>query len=776
MTPNLSGGILLPPVMQGLAHPARAIVVLAVLSGTTVAAQGLYPAEVLRDLPAGGNLFAILESAQPEITTDRFNSGGLNGGTRERIGAFLASWSQTHYRIGDINISSPVDGTPLMFPELAWWSHLDASTTLMSADSIATGLAVSLVPKPPTGRWGGTVEMTGSGGWLANRRAASPPAIAALDHGAQATALAHGRAWNGRLRLMLGGSWSQASTIDRSGSTRRDRIGSLFAHSVFAIAPQRNLRALAWVQPDSHHYQATFEALNRWRFFGGHSSRSTAVHGALPDRVQRDRLIDGPIPLSIDTGGREQRWVVGARVSPIAAGRHSLMFGGDLEGTSYVTAPSFRGVVEERVNGLPARLWRYVSGTVSRRRVTLVTAFANDRLTIAPNVVVDAALRFESADGTAEGAAQGISWRTWLPSLYLHWDLETPLQLRVVTGVSRSADHPVLGLLAYGDPAAPTAHVFRWDGSALSGAPVIARVGPGTAGDPSFSAIDPSLKRPITDQFALGVESRPTSVLLFGVTGLARRQSSLIHAVNVGVPLDGYTMFTVLDANADLDGSSDDQQLPVYNRKPETFGQDRYLLTNPGEEAATLGAVVVSAELSTHRVLFRFGGTASASVGPAGNRGFNAAENDQGIPGELFTNPNASTYARGRLFNDRAYTMKVVTVVRLPSAIRLGAIARYQDGQPFSRLVIVPGLNQGPEAIQAFANGRSRFTFRTTLDLRLQKRVAAGRSQIDLIADAYNLLNTSTEVEEYVVTGPRFRETTAVQPPRALHIGARITF
>ena len=45
-----------------------------------------------------------------------------------------------------------------------------------------------------------------------------------------------------------------------------------------------------------------------------------------------------------------------------------------------------------------------------------------------------------------------------------------------------------------------------------------------------------------------------------------------------------------------------------------------------------------------------------------------------------------------------------------------------------------------------------------------------------LFADAYNLLNASSEVEEYVVTGPRFREITAVQPPRSFHLGARVTF
>ena len=120
--------------------------------------------------------------------------------------------------------------------------------------------------------------------------------------------------------------------------------------------------------------------------------------------------------------------------------------------------------------------------------------------------------------------------------------------------------------------------------------------------------------------------------------------------------------------------------------------------------------------------------------------------------------------------------IKVLSVVALPRAFSVGVIARYQDGQPFARVQIVPGLNQGAEVIQAFGRGRSRFTYRSTLDMRLRKRVTLKATAIDLLLDTYNLLNMANEVEEYVVTGPRFREVTAVQPPRSFHVGARLVF
>jgi hypothetical protein len=115
-------------------------------------------------------------------------------------------------------------------------------------------------------------------------------------------------------------------------------------------------------------------------------------------------------------------------------------------------------------------------------------------------------------------------------------------------------------------------------------------------------------------------------------------------------------------------------------------------------------------------------------------------------------------------------------VYRFPSNTTLGAIARYQDGQPFARLLVVPGLSQGPELVRAFPNGESRFTFTGTLDVRAQKEFAVGGHRLAVVVDAYNLVNLAEEVEERVVKGPAYRTPTAIQPPRTVRVGARVTF
>jgi hypothetical protein len=171
-----------------------------------------------------------------------------------------------------------------------------------------------------------------------------------------------------------------------------------------------------------------------------------------------------------------------------------------------------------------------------------------------------------------------------------------------------------------------------------------------------------------------------------------------------------------------------------------------------------------------------FGVTAGMAHASASNRGFSVIENDPGLLGELYTNPNAASWSRGRPFTERGYTIKMSGAYRFPRETTLGLIGRYQDGQHFSRVVVVPSLNQGPEAVSAFPNGLTRFEYTLTLDARLQKRFQLAGHPVDGLVDVFNLLDLSKEVEENPVSGPASRRTTAVQPPIAVHVGLRWYF
>ncbi len=58
--------------------------------------------------------------------------------------------------------------------------------------------------------------------------------------------------------------------------------------------------------------------------------------------------------------------------------------------------------------------------------------------------------------------------------------------------------------------------------------------------------------------------------------------------------------------------------------------------------------------------------------------------------GEVFVNPNARAYAQGRVFTERGYTIKLASSYQFPRDTTFGLIGRYQDGQHFARLVVLP--------------------------------------------------------------------------------------
>jgi hypothetical protein len=752
----------------------------------------------------------VLETIQPSLISDRFSNGGLYTGEPARIGGFLSSWSQTVFRFGDVDITDPTgSGAPLLFPETAWWERIDVATGLLPIDANAAGLVVTLQPRRATPEWRGEAQGVAAHFGTSDRQASSAaPAVAQLDSWDRVGGRLSGPVVRDRLGLSAAASWTRNSQFDRDEDERFGRtLKSAFAEMTFSATDADELGAGVWVQrtKSPFRYRTAFgqpsastpddsalvrAAWNRrsggtvdWRAFGGFVRRQRSPDFNPPTGALFERLAHGPVAnVAWITTGEVRQWSIGARIGtrPAAMPRlsHEPSGGVDLEDSVAEAARAFSGVIGELVDGHPARVWRFSDpGIGSRRRRRTVALHVGDRLKAGGRLELEAGLRFESVTASARGGAGEIGWRSWMPRVHARAVVAERWNTAVRAGYARLTARLPLDVLAVGDPGASTADVFRWDPAAPvdTPGPLVARFGPGTRGNASFSRIDPDLVRPYTDEVVLAIEARPRPALLLALTGVARRERQLLGLVNIGVPDSAYTRFEVNDPGADVGSPADDKIVTVYDRPPATFGLDSYRLTNAGEEA-TFEGLEITVRYAGSRFELTGGATASIARVFAANRGFGPFENDQGALGELFTNPNAATFARGRPFNDRAYTVKLASVSRFPQDVRLGLLARYQDGQPFARLLIFPNLNQGAEAVRAFPNGDSRFTYTATLDARLQKGFRLGRLRADAVLDAYNLLDLAKEVEEQTTAAPDVRVTTAVQPPRSIHLGLRITF
>ena len=766
-------------------------------------------AGTIADLPLADNVYTLLETTQPEVISDRFNAGGLNVGENARLGAFLSSWSQTAYRIGDIDITDPSgSGAPLLFPQLQPWDCVNVVTGLMPADFNPPGLGITLFPKPVDLRQADRPLRTSIDGFISGGGLASPtpdglaPPISRLNAFGRASLVTTGALIPNRLNLAAGGSWQRASKFLREVSpAATSDVASGFAHLVYTPGSSTS-RTLVWVQRTNvpFAYRALFSpdaatrdrAIHvqtgldrqltsglRWQFNGGFTDRSRANDLQGVSAITADRLVDGPIPaIAAATGAQSAgRWMLSGRVQPKRGSRHITEIAASIDHAFLRSSDQFDGTIGEFVDTTRARRWTFAHpDQESRRHATTVAAFATDQITIKPGMTIDTGVRFESVTGQADGAASDIVWRSVLPRAVLRWAFGRDGKKVFVGGYRRSANRLNLDLLAFGDPNAQTAIVTRFLPAPLAAAAIIDRVGPGTGGNPSFSSVSSDLERPYTDEFVISIQPRPLGRLDFGLTGIARREANTIAVEDVGVPITSYSTIGIPDPGHDFVSAEDDQILTAYNRLPESYGRNRFVVVNAPDQPATMFALKLWATGEVGHLWTLFGATASMANGSAANRGYGPLENDQDVTGELLTDPNATTFARGRLFSDRAFTIKWSAIYSFPKDIHVGVIARYQDGQPFARLVKAADLNQGAELIRAYPNAGNRFTFTGTLDIRVRKSFAIGKQHLDGMLDFYNLATRGNEVEEYTVTGPNFRTPTAIEPPRSVQLGVQLTF
>jgi hypothetical protein len=773
------------------------------------------PGWVLKDMPSTGSLYSLIETIPPDVLSHRIDGGGMYAGTAARIGAHGSSWTQTLFRVGDINISSPNgSGTPLAVPGVLEWDNVDVNTGIVGIEANTPGMVVNLTPRRPSSTWFRQLELSsGPPAFQLGNADAPPPAIARLDMFGNASVLFSGPLRE-RLGLVFAGTYTRAARFDRNNPAVLDgSIGSAFAHLVYTVSPRDEVRTVLWGQwsttpvehspifaePDapvsatSLSLQTTWERRGTaeapsWRGYAAMSSRGRSQKTEPLGVLSIERLYDAPPWEQIYRApGTERLWQIGATMKPAPIAwfnrRHDASVGIDVSGGFAAQDSWFNGRIGELVNGMPARVWDFTSpGSGSRWHQTTFSAYVADRVVLRRRLTGTVGLRFEHVAGSRSGEANAVSWTNLLPRLGWRWDFTEDGRLNWFTNYGRYGYAMRLRDLAFGDPSAATANVYKWNApvgttvpQASAIGPVVKRWGPGTGGAPNFSVIAPDLERPHMNEIVTGFEFRPSPRWVARLSGIARLDKGLVALTNKGVPFSAYTRSVVIDPGVDVAGGTTMQPLPIYNRPASTFGTDAYLLTNRDIEASFAG-VDVTVQIVTDRLLLNLGGTAGRSEGWASNRGFHYDENDIAVLGEVFADPNANTFAKGRPLMERGYTLNVSGAYQFAHDIRFGMAARYQDGQHFSRMVVAPDLDQGPELVRAFASGETRFTFTCTVDTRLQKGFDVAGHHVVAFVDVFNLLNIGLEVEEFTVTGPMSRMTSAVQPPRALHVGVRFGF
>jgi hypothetical protein len=497
----------------------------------------------------------------------------------------------------------------------------------------------------------------------------------------------------------------------------------------------------------------------------------------------------------------ETAWQSG--VLRTAGMRHELAAGAGWKISSprnRFTAPSDLNLIT--ANGAPAFVVEFNTPLDSRARVNSSFLYASDHVVAPAGLTFDLGLLADFSRGGIPAQSSGagtfslprtfaaqpdlIVWNSRSPRAGFAWEPPHGHGLKIQGAWSRLLSPMAGRYLDFGNPNSLGGSEYQWIDSSGAGwfqpggqGPLLMRFGG------PYSSIAPSLQRPYADEIHLGAAMTFAHSVVAGIRLFRRDEKHRIAAIDTGVPPEAFTPKAILDPGPDgIPGTFDDQPLTVWAQNPATFGQDRYLLTNPAGLRMLNTGLVAETGGAWRGVTMRASFVAEKSYGPT-NPGDAVSENDPGVVGALFLDPNTSINAANRSFMDRAFVGKLQVIYRLPAAfggIELASVANYTDGLVFARQLLVTGLPQGPflvaTTVRGSPEGGNRAQYVMNWNLRVKRDFPLRFGSLAAAADIMNLANAGRSVQESDWSGPSFnmRLPVAIQPPRFVRLELRYDF
>ena len=534
---------------------------------------------------------------------------------------------------------------------------------------------------------------------------------------------------------------------------------------------------------------------------------TTAINGNGAESVTEllGAAVAGAAPLS--NFAVRQRQMVRAVLEPgeIKAGGANLrvIAGGGWERSNILNrfaAPSNMNLVT--AGGLPAYVAQLNTPVDSRDRVQSFSAFVRNQIRPVRRLSIDVGLLGDFSRGSlpSQGSPAGtfaaarefpgrtdvIVWNTASPHVGFLLDVAAHERF-FVGGTYTRLYAPLAGqFLDFANPNSLSGLIFSWNdtnGDRLFQpgklGPLLRRFGG------LYSSVSPALDPPHSDEFELYGAASINSRVAASIQLFRRDDKDRIVATDTGVPPKAYQPVEILDPGPDgIPGTFDDRSLTVYNQNQSTLGADRFLLENQPNLRMLFEGLTAELSARSAPVKFHASFTAEKSFGPT-NPGNGVLENDSGIIGALYQDPNTLIHASGHDYFDRSFLGKIQMTYQLPR--RTGAIevinaANYLDGLPFARELLVTGLAQGsfvvPATIRGSPEGGNRAEYALNWNLRLARTFSTPKGRLRFFVDVLNVTNTGNRIQENDVTRINFnaRLPIAIQAPRSIRLAVQYAF
>ena len=381
--------------------------------------------------------------------------------------------------------------------------------------------------------------------------------------------------------------------------------------------------------------------------------------------------------------------------------------------------------------------------------------------------------------------AQPLKPQSWLGLGFegrLEWRYEFGSGIQLSTGLGTVPQMASTSLLEFLDTRSPSGHRYRWDdlnGDRLFDPDERGAQRESFGGRSHEHNLSNWLPHHLT--WTLSVKDHQPDGWFWGWQGLVNILAGRVSTYYDEETLAQFSALEVVDPGGDGLGESGSvvpggRALRVYNRNGD-FGDEFYELRHAARYAQYWGMSLDFGQFSPSSA-FQWKVSATAYLSLAETPfGIFADRNDVGVVGEFSADPNAQINSMGRSDACRAFGVNIDLRYNVSDALTWYFNGRYRDGEPFTRILIVDDLAQGPTAVMAVERGNPvpRFTFHMTLDSALDWYVGKAFGRLWFVnARITNLLNSGTELLEDSRTEPTFRRSLEMVPTRTGWIGIRV--
>ncbi len=743
--------------------------------------------DVMNALPTAGSLTARVVQLPSGLVLEREEGVGLFPSEPSRFAFRGGAWTQSRIEIDGFDVTDPVfGGRPLV------WGSVDLGEVAVRTDSRGTVLVHNhALPSPAAGTKflvQGNLGVFDSTGTTADPIPSLARGHHLFDGLVAVSGLSPGGAthWSGAL------SGVDVSRSERDSDRERATARLGFEGRMNHTRGDDRYQGLAMYQGRRAPFGFTAAEARAtgmiagvaWNRSGGgtHAAANTFARASYRRGTTEDPTFGAALPFERLVDGTPMMQVpYDSTVGKLEVEGGWSLF--DIEQTPGFTAvarfsraTAQRALTQssfialERLNGTSAREWTFTGPSRSRLAETRASLLMSLSRETSERTRLTAKIELQRLTVGDRDGEQILGSTKILPELRFDWKKSETTEFYAEASIGT----PPVPLVSYEAATrnAPTAVARIWRDTNRDGRASAAELGievarRGTVG------VDPDLALPTLRRVIVGFKSKWRAVSIHA-TAWARRDRDLIETALNPQGSEIARIRNIPDPSGDIVGASDDQILPIIEQSVRSFTSSQYLLTNPDEHRALGEGAELGFETNGKHIHWGLTGAAFRVSGRGGNRGLRVSENDFGVVGESFDSTNANTFGYGRLFFDRAYSLRMWLTANDIRGFTFGALGRYDDGQPFARHVIQYDLPQGPDFVQAIPRGRARLHYTLSVDARVSKRFTLSGADIKISASVFNALGSQFEAEEQVVWLPDYRRITMVQPPRALVIGVRV--